>query len=181
MKLILSGPAGVYGLYGLGGNYEARNSTFLNTWSYSSRGGTAVGLSNFFEDGSGTRYTRPISASFYECIVDGSLDNEVSLAIDNGEDFDVTFEKSALTIDPNPEGEHYALTDVDMFVGSDLFYNQNWGYEPGPLLPNSGFSYLPDSVNALINAVLRDPAGPQYDIHGTFRNNYITLGATEPL
>ena len=177
----ISGPAGVYGLYGLGGHYEARNSTFLNTWSYSSRGGTAVGLSNFFEDGTGTRYTRPISASFFECIVDGSLDNEVSLAIDNGEDFDVVFEKSALTIDPNPQGGHYALTDVDMFVGSDLFYNENWGYTTGPLLLNSGFSYVPDSVNALINAVQRDLSGPQYDIHGTFRNNYITLGATEPL
>ena len=105
----------------------------------------------------------------------------MSLAIDNGEDFDVVFEKSALTIDPNPEGGHYALNDVDMFVGSDLFYNENWGYTTGPLLPNSGFSYVPDSINALINAVQRDLTGPQYDIHGTFRNNYITLGATEPL
>ena len=89
----ISGPAGVYGLCALGGQYTAKNSTFLNTWSYSTRGGTAVGLSNYFEDGTGTRYTRDLQALFFESIIDGSLDNEVGMAIDPGAAFDVRFGK----------------------------------------------------------------------------------------
>jgi hypothetical protein len=181
LENFLSGPAGVYGLYGLGGQYDAVNSTFLNTWSYSTRGGTAVGLSNYFEDGNGTRYTRPISAHFYESIIDGSLNNEVSLAIDQSALFDVVFRKSALTIEPNPDGGHYDLSDTTMFSGSELFFNGSWNYVPGPILPNSTFSYVPDSLNALIESVARNPNGPLFDIHGKERGSMLTLGVTEPL
>ena len=72
----------------LGGN-TPRKQYFLNTWSYSSRGGTAVGLCNYFEDGTGTRYARDLQALFFESIIDGSLDNEVGMAIDPGAAFDV--------------------------------------------------------------------------------------------
>jgi hypothetical protein len=176
----ISGPAGVYGLYALGGQYTAKNSTFLNTWSYSTRGGTAVGLSNYFEDGAGIRYTRDLQALFFESIIDGSLDNEVGMAIDPGAAFDVRFGKSALSIEPNPEGGHYDLGDTTMFFGNDLQFNGFWTYVPGPLLTNAGYAYLPDSASTLIDAVVRDPQGATHDIHGTARGTAITLGAAEP-
>ena len=176
----ISGPAGVYGLYALGGQYTAKNCTFLNTWSYSTRGGTAVGLSNYFEDGAGTRYTRDLQALFFESIIDGSLDNEVGMAIDPGATFDVRFGKSALSIEPNPEGGHYDLSDTTMFFGNDLQFNGYWTYVPGPLITNAGYSYLPDSASTLIDAVVRDPLGATHDINGTARGTTITLGAAEP-
>jgi hypothetical protein len=177
----ISGPAGVYGFYALGGSYSARNSTFLNTWGYSTRGGTAVGLSNFFEDGNGVRYFRPVEASFSESIIDGSLSSEVSMAIDANEIFNVTFSKSALTIEPNPEAGHYSLSDTNMFLGTENIFNGTWNYKRGILMPiQSLFPYVPDSLSPLIHAVEHDPNGPTYDIHGVSRPFMSTIGASEP-
>ena len=75
------------------------------------------------------------------------------------------FGKSALSIEPNPEGGHYDLSDTSMFFGNDLEFNGFWTYVPGPLLTNAGYSYLPDSASTLIDAVVRDPQGYAYSRH----------------
>jgi len=40
---------------------------------------------------------------------------------------------------------------------------------------------VPDSLNALIESVARNPNGPLFDIHGKERGSMLTLGVTEPM
>ena len=178
LKQVISGPAGVYGLYGLGGTYRAEQSSFLNTWAFSTRQGTSVGLSNFFEDNSGNRYVRDLSAHFLQCVLTGNLENEVGMGIESTGIFDVRFEESALKIDPNPEAGHYNLSDTSMFPAGNLF-NGVWGFSSGTLFPPDQLRYVPDSISPLIGAGISAPP-LLHDLEGCARPTPPTLGAVEP-
>ena len=171
------GPSGVYGLYGLGGNYRLDHATLRNSWSFSSRGGTALGFVNFFEDANGTRYTRPVSALLTNTYIGGNLPNEVALGIDSTEVFYVQFRNSALKIEPNPEAEHYSLSDTSMF--SQCLTNQTWNFTSSSLIPEQQWKFVPDSASTLFN--ISNPSGltPAEDLLGVYRTVPGTIGAVE--
>ena len=171
------GPSGVYGFYGLGGNYRFDHSTINNTWSFSSRGGTGIGMVNFFEDAAGNRYTRSLSATFTNTYIGGNLASEVAMGIDNNEVFDVRFENSALKIEPNPEAGHYTLTDTTMF--KDCEFNLNWGFSSTPWIPEDQWRFLPDSVSLLFSKAKATAISPMLDLGGTGRSTPATIGALE--
>ena len=171
------GPSGVYGLYGLGGSYRFDHSTFMNSWSFSSRGGTAVGLVNFFEDAVGTRYNREIQAHFTNSFIGGSLPNEVALGIESSGIFDVQFERNAMKIEPNPESGHYTLTDTTLF--KDCEFNLNWTFTESDLIPGNQWSFKPDSTSTLFGQAIHTPLSPANDLEGTTRLTPATIGALE--
>lgn len=171
------GPSGVYGLYGLGGNYRLDHATLRNSWSFSSRGGTALGFVNFFEDANGTRYTRPVSALLTNTYIGGNLPNEVALGIDSTEVFSVQFRNSALKIEPNPEAEHYSLSDTSMF--SQCLTNQIWNFTSSALIPEQQWKFIPDSVSTLFNNSSPSGITPAQDLLGIYRTVPGTIGAVE--
>ncbi len=171
------GPAGYYAFYGLGGHYRLEHCTLLNTWNFSSRNGTALGLFNWFEDGNGTRYLRDVQASVTNSVVSGTLDNEVSLGIDAGGSFDVRFDHSALRIDPNPQSGHYSIADTALF--STVYFNQAWGWTTGLQFPNGQLNYVPDSASTLVAKSVQTNWTPLLDLHGKGRSIPGTLGAVE--
>lgn len=171
------GPSGVYGFYGLGGNYRFDHATFHNTWGFSSRGGTSVGLVNFFEDAVGDRFTREVHALFTNSFIGGSLPSEVSLGIDDNAPFEVDFRNSALVIDPNPEAEHYALSDTTMFKDSE--FNLNWGFSESSLIPQDQWEFVPDSVSVLFQKSSPTAITPPRDLFGEVRSAPSTVGAVE--
>lgn len=171
------GPSGVYGLYGLGGNYRFDHSTFLNSWGFSSRGGTAVGLVNFFEDATNTRYTRDVRAYFTNSYIGGTLPNEVAMGIESTGGFDVKFERNAMKIEPNPELGHYSLGDTALFT--DCEFNLNWPFTESALIPGEQWSFRPDSASLLFGQAITTPISPSIDLEGTPRLNPATIGALE--
>lgn len=171
------GPAGYYAFYGLGGHYRLEHCTLLNTWNYSSRNGTALGLFNWFEDGEGTRYLRTVEALITNSVVSGTLDNEVSLGIDAGGTFAVKFDHSALRIDPNPQSGHYSMADTALF--STVYLNENWGWKEGLAFPYGQFNYVPDSASVLLGRSIQTSITPVLDLHGKGRVIPGTLGAVE--
>ncbi len=171
------GPSGVYGLYGLGGNYRFDHSTFLNSWGFSSRGGTAVGLVNFFEDATSTRYNRALTAHFTNSFIGGTLPNEVALGIESSGIFDVKFERNAMKIEPNPELGHYDLSDSGLFKNCE--FNLNWAFTESELIPSEQWSFKPDSASPLLGQAISTPLTPAKDIEGTPRPSPATIGALE--
>lgn len=171
------GPSGVYGFYGLGGNYRFDHSTFHNTWGFSSRGGTSIGMVNFFEDAVGDRFTREINALFTNCFIGGSLPSEVSMGIDDSEIFGVVYRNSAMVIDPNPEAGHYTLTDTTMFQDSE--FNLNWGFSASSFIPEDQWKFIPDSVSILFGKSVPTGLTPPRDLLGDVRATPATLGAVE--
>ena len=171
------GPSGVYGIYALGGNYLFEHCSINNTWSFSSRSGSGIGLVNFFDDANNNRYTRAIQASFSNSFIGGNLSSEVALGIDPLETFDVSFEHCAIEIEPNPEAGHYALTDTTMFKSSE--FNLNWDFLPCPWIPQEEWKLVPDSSSTLFGKAIPTPFTPVFDLGGNVRQQPATIGALE--
>lgn len=171
------GPSGVYGFYALGGTYLFDHCTFYNTWGFSSRGGTSVGMMNFYEDALGMRYTRPISALYTNSLISGTLPNEVAMGIDPNDNFLVNFKSCALRIEPNPELGHYDLSDSLMF--DDTMFNLNWGFSPSTLIPADQWQFKPDSISTLFAKSNPTNISPMLDLEGTLRSQSATIGALE--
>jgi hypothetical protein len=174
---IALGPSGVYGFYALGGNYLFEHCTINNTWNFSSRSGSSIGLVNFFDDINNNRYTRSIQAIFRNSYIGGNLASEVALGIDPSETFNVSFEHSALKIEPNPEAGHYSLTDTVMFKNNE--YNMNWGFLSSPWIPQEEWKFIPDSSSTLFGKAIPTLFTPAFDLGGTVRQQPATIGALE--
>lgn len=174
---IALGPSGVYGFYALGGNYLFEHCTINNTWNFSSRSGSSIGLVNFFDDINNNRYTRSIQAIFRNSYIGGNLASEVALGIDPSETFNVSFEHSALKIEPNPEAGHYSLTDTVMFKNNE--YNMNWGFLSSPWIPQEEWKFIPDSASTLFGKAIPTPFTSAFDLGGTVRQQPATIGALE--
>jgi hypothetical protein len=149
----------------------------LNSWGFSSRGGTAVGLVNFFEDATNTRYTRDVRAYFTNSYIGGTLPNEVAMGIESTGGFDVKFERNAMKIEPNPELGHYSLGDTALF--KDCEFNLNWPFTESALIPGEQWSFRPDSASLLFGQAITTPISPSMDLEGTPRLNPATIGALE--
>lgn len=171
------GPSGVYGFYALGGAYRFDHSTFLNSWGFSSRGGTAVGLVNFFEDAQSTRYNRAISAHFTNSFFGGTLPSELAMGIEPSSTFDVLYENCAMKIEPNPEAGHYDLSNTDMFAGCE--FNLNWPFTKSELIPADQWKFKPDSTSILQGQAIGTPLSPTQDLEGTTRATPAAIGALE--
>lgn len=171
------GPSGLYGFYGLGGNYVFDHCTFNNTWSFSSRNGTAVALFNWFEDGVGNTFIRDLSATWTNSAIVGNSDNELALGINPSGLFDATFIRSALTLDEQPDAGHYSVSDTALF--QQCVFNAALPWKEGPLFPADQWKYVPDSTSALWG--MSEPIGitPFLDLHGTGRTTPGTAGAVE--
>jgi hypothetical protein len=76
----------------LGGKYKFTNSTFVNYWSYTARRSPSVILNNWYEDVYGNIQLRPLLlAEFDNCIIYGSMEEELLFDITDMTDFNPVF------------------------------------------------------------------------------------------
>ena len=165
---------GLYLFYALGGQYTFRHSTFANYWTSSSRSTPSVGLTNFFEDGMGTRYVRNLNKAYFgNCIIYGSAFTEIGLGIESQGVFNYQFNTGLLKIDENPKAKHY---DVN-----DLTYSTNCLLNSDPkFVDKLNNDYALDSLSPAIDqGNSNDAQLVPFDIKGNSRTLNPDLGAIE--
>ncbi len=81
----------------IGGKYSFSNSTITNYWPYSSRRSSqTVFMNNWYEAVDGTTQLRDFQADFYNCIIYGSADEELTFDFREGVATSVSFSNCIL-------------------------------------------------------------------------------------
>ena len=95
----------------IGGNYQFNQCTFVNFWKYANRSEPSIVLTNFLL-ANNTYYLGNLSTAFFgNCIIYGSLDDEIGFGKDNTTEFNYQFKNCLIT---------YKKTDI-----SDTNHFQN--------------------------------------------------------
>ncbi|MEW6469937.1 MAG: hypothetical protein AB1458_13495 [Bacteroidota bacterium] len=102
-----------------GGMYRFFHCTFANFWSYDTRQYPTVIVNNWYEDANENVITRPLdSASFYNCIIYGSIDEELQIdrSINTGPAFNYKF--------------HHCLIRTELNTATPNFINCRINQDP---------------------------------------------------
>lgn len=113
----------------IGGDYNFKHCTFANFWPYTSRQTPSVFLNNYYEDIDGNIINRDlVKASFGNCIINGSNENEIFFDQSQDALFDYSINHSLLKLTPdywqdwsNDFFEGNILTESINFVDYELF------------------------------------------------------------
>lgn len=158
--------------FGLGGDYTFTNCTLYNTGSrFVEHKNETLLLSNLVAVNNTDVYQAPLTTKFTNCVVYGSLQNEVSF--NNINEFNLTdFDNQFSYCDVKTKQDTFELFTN---VHSNMLYNQEPLFkdaEEGNFTPiDSGGVTSP-----LINA---GTFGPGLDIYGQPRNGAVDIGAVE--
>jgi hypothetical protein len=80
----------------LGGNYRFIHSTFANYWNHSARQTPSIYLNNYYEDDDGTTISQDFESFFGNCIIDGQLNEELSIDLDDVSNTHFLFDHNSL-------------------------------------------------------------------------------------
>ena len=84
----------------IGGSYDFKHCTFANFWPYSSRQTPSIFLNNYYEDSNGNIQNRDlIQATFSNCIIDGSNENEILFDQSNEAIFNYILDHCSIKLD----------------------------------------------------------------------------------
>ena len=87
----------------IGGTYDFTHCTFANYWNYNSRKNPSILLNNYYEGIDGNIYSRNLEkAKFTNCIIYGSLSNEISFQEDNSANFNYDFDHCLIRLENSP-------------------------------------------------------------------------------
>lgn len=153
----------------IGGTYDFKHSTFANYWSSSSRNTPSVLLNNYYEDTKGNIQLRDLlQANFTNCIVAGSLAEEIGLQENTAAIFNYNFNNCLLTLHPDSaltslnQNNSIKIQNID-----SLFIDiQEDNYQ---------LHHLSPAIDAGIDI------GVSIDILGNSRNGLPDLGAYEKI
>ncbi len=122
-----------------GGNYNFEHCTFYNGWTSSTRATPSLYLNNYFITGT-TYYARDLdSAYFGNCIIDGNLEEEISLdQVTNQGIFSFKFENCLLK------------TKYDVASDTTYFKNNLKNVSPG-FVDADGYNYRLSNVSPAID------------------------------
>lgn len=83
-NLLVTNCGGVTAALQYGGWYDFSHCTFANYWRYDTRTLPSVLVSNYYDDeASLTRYVWPMQGAMSDCIIYGSLNNELVISLDS--------------------------------------------------------------------------------------------------
>ena len=123
-KNLLIANCGVH-LLGLniGGDYDFKHCTFANFWPFSSRQTPSIFLNNYYEDINGNIINRDlIQASFGNCVIDGSNENEIFFDQSQDALFDYKINHSLLKLTQN----YWQDWNNELFEGNVLSEDINF-------------------------------------------------------
>jgi len=141
----------------IGGSYNFTHCTFANYWSLGNRNTPSILLNNYYEGLDGNTYVRDLdSASFTNCIIEGSLSTEVSFQEQDLGVFNYTFDHCLIKLDPtiNTDNLHYE----NVIINQSVFFQD----------PFEGDFYLQDNSPAIDAGKATNILN---DIIGNTRNN----------
>jgi hypothetical protein len=142
----------------LGGAYRFIHCTFANYWSKDARDKQALMLNN-----NSTLQVLPLSAYFGNCIIDGKLDNELSIDVKTNSGFPTTYTFSNCYIKTNTDisSPSYFFNNVKGDKNSVLNYKDVAAYNFEPLASETwlkNFVYLnPADQTAFPNDIMGKP------------------------
>ncbi|MBI2968613.1 MAG: hypothetical protein HYY40_12505 [Bacteroidetes bacterium] len=151
----------------IGGDYEFRHCTFANFWSQETRQTGAIVLNNYYEDINGNKQYRDLqNAYFGNCIISGSLEDEVELDENTAAMFNYKFDYCLLkTKKEVTDQTHY----TSIVKNEDPKFKDAGNYD----LQLSAGSFAIDKGDISISAAV------PVDIKGVTRDANPDLGAYE--
>ena len=158
----------------VGGNYSFTHSTFANYWNNSFRQFPTILLNNFVVDSDNNTMTNPLeSATFTNCIIYGSNNNELLLDQAQGADFNFYFDHCLLRYENSATnlGANYDFQNIQLY--NSLISNAN------PLFENPSHNKLRIPNNSPANGVGIVSGLLTQDILGVSRGIMPDLGAYE--
>lgn len=109
-----------------GGEYQFNHTTIANYWNESSRTTPSIFLQNYYVDIDGNTQVRDIdSTNFYNCIIDGNIDNEFDTDVFSPGTINFKFDHSILKTDLSTAGTNYI--NVITNTSAAIFTNENLG------------------------------------------------------
>ena len=107
----------------IGGNYNFNHCTFANFHEFNNRSTPSIIINNYYEDiNNNLQYRDLENATFTNCIISGSLSNEVVFQNDNNADFNYLFDHCLLKLHPDSslnniiqENSLKIVSDYDLF------------------------------------------------------------------
>lgn len=148
----------------LGGDYKFGNSTIVNYWNYTSRRSPSVVMSNWYEDINGNIQLRPLMrAEFNNCIIYGSMDEELALDCNDMVEFNCRFNNCLVRT-----RTEWSYMFSNSIINKDPLFKsidaEDYQVDTHSLAVNNGsYTYI----------VL------PYDLAGNMRSNPPTIGAYE--
>lgn len=156
----------------LGGIYKFRNCTFANYGSsFIDHKKPVVKMSNFFNVTQADRILAPVDAAFYNCIIHGSVDEEIELAHDDGTDFFYKFD--------------HCLVKTEMDIAADTGFVACIKNQSPEFADVIGEDYHLEQNSPAIDAgtaTINDPSGimpVSTDLDNKARNGSPDIGAYE--
>ncbi len=163
--------------FGLGGDYTFNQCTMYNGGSkYVDHQKESLFLSNLVSDGTNT-YLEPLKTTFTNCVVYGSLENEVSF--NNAETAFTNFDNAFHYCDVKTKQDTFELFSN---VHDNILFNQEPRFEKA-----EEFKFTPSDSAGFFSPLIDDaPTGLSEDIYGkprpvskTTNTNKFDLGAIE--
>ncbi len=171
-NLILGG-AGDISLYlNLGGDYSFKHCTIANYWMHGFRTGKALRIDNF----EGNKMFDLDSATFANCIVDGSQSRELEFFTNTPAAFNFSFTNCLISFEKNAQFENDPLYDFE----NPQLYRNPFLNEPINFVDSFGGDFeLTASSFAIDKGDLQIAAQVPLDIYGQDRKNAPDIGAIE--
>ncbi len=141
-----------------GGNYDFRSCTFANYYVIATRNTPTLYVSNFYEDSySGTTYQGDLDKAYFgNCIIYGSIQDELKLDNKSGTNFNYSFDHCLIKTTLNINNSNYlsCFTNEDpLFVSVE---NNNYLLQLNSPAINKGLSSISVGFPNDLNGTLRD-------------------------
>ena len=177
-NMVLGG-AGKNSLYcNIGGDYEFTHCTIANYWKHGFRTGSALLIDNFKETTSGVELNGDlVKAKFYNCIIDGSSNKELSLRSNEANIFNYSFNNCLIKYGyANGQDQGNPLYDF----ANTAYYNQIYLNEDAEFkdAPNNDFT-IGETSFVEAKADLETSLLVPLDILGIDRTSSPEIGAYE--
>jgi hypothetical protein len=124
-----------------GGNYTFQHCTFANYWNSSNRMSSSLKISNYYVFNGATYNNSLDSAYFGNCIIDGSLNDEVSLEQMTGI-FNYTFQNCIVktTMNMTNDGLHYIAVQANDVSAFKDVENDDYQLEASSAAIDKGYT-----------------------------------------
>lgn len=165
---------------GLGGEYNFTHCTMVNNGSrYIGHEKEALLLSNFVSDGTNA-FLNPLKTTFTNCVLYGSLENEISFNNSNPNPFDLTnFDNAFHYSDVKARQDTFELFAA---VKDNILFNEDPKFkkaDEGNFTPWDSIGYFSPLIDYAPTGLSEDIFDKQRPVSKTANNNKFDVGAVE--
>lgn len=162
--------------FGLGGNYNFTHCTAFNNGSkYVSHEKEVLLLSNFVADGNNNVYPEDLTTSFTNCVIYGSVQNEISFNNNTAKQFNNDFHYSLMKT-PADTLDLFATTNDNNLFNQEPKFKDDAG---GNFIPSDSSGYFSPLIDVAPTGLSPDIFGTPRPVSKTLNTNKFDIGAVE--